>query len=63
MIENARINAEALEFMAAEGVQIHDLSAEDRAAWAAAMQPVWQELGTDLVGQDVMDRLKEIAAQ
>ncbi len=62
MIENARINAEALEFMAAEGVQIHDLSTEDRAAWAAAMQPVWQELGTDLVGGAVMERLQAIAA-
>lgn len=61
MAENTRINGEDLEFIAAEGVQVHQLNAEQRAAWAAKMEPVWQELGTELVGEEVMARLKEIA--
>lgn len=39
----------------------HRLDAEQRAAWAAKMQPVWQELGTELVGEEVMARLKDTA--
>lgn len=61
MTENTRINGEATKFMAGEGVQIHELSADQRAAWSNAMQPVWKELGEDLVGADVIARLKEIA--
>lgn len=61
MAENARINKEDTDYMAGEGVKINYLSAEQRAAWADAMQPVWKELGTDLVGEEVMTRLKEIA--
>lgn len=61
MAENDRINAADLEFMAGEGVQIHDLSEADRAAWVAAMAPVWKEMGSDLVGDEVLDRIKAIA--
>lgn len=60
MAENDRINAEDVAYMAGEGVNIHELTPEQRADWAAAMQPVWQELGTDLVGEEVTTRLKEI---
>lgn len=35
---------------------------DQRAAWVKAMQPVGQELGTELVGAEVMARLKTIAA-
>jgi len=61
MAENTRINGAAMEFIAGEGVGVHKLNTEQRAAWAAKMQPVWKELGTDLVGEEVMMRLKEIA--
>ncbi|GLQ35084.1 C4-dicarboxylate-binding periplasmic protein DctP [Amylibacter marinus] len=61
MSKNTEINGAAAEFMAGEGVGIHYLSDEQRAAWAEAMKPVWQELGNGLVGDDVMNRLKEIA--
>ncbi len=61
-MENAvRINAEAYEFIEGEGVQVHALSDDQRAAWVEAMQPVWHELGTELVGEEVMSRLREIA--
>lgn len=62
MSQASSLNDGDLEFMASEGVQIHDLTAEQRQAWIDAMQPVWQELGTDLVGEEVMARLKAIAA-
>jgi C4-dicarboxylate-binding protein DctP len=62
MGENERINGADLDYMAEQGVQIHDLSDEDRSAWIEAMQPVWQHLGTDLVGEDVMSRLKAIGS-
>lgn len=61
MKENIRINGEATKFMEEEGVKIHYLNDEQRAVWASAMKPVWQELGNELVGDEVMNRLKEIA--
>ncbi len=54
------INAEAMEFIASEGKGVHYLDDAQRAAWAAAMMPVWEELGTGIVGEEVMARLKEI---
>lgn len=62
MVENERINGTDLDYMAAQGVQIHDLSDENRSVWIEAMQPVWQHLGTDLVGEDVMSRLRAIGS-
>lgn len=62
MAENERINGADLDYMAEQGVQIHDLSDEDRSAWIEAMQPVWKHLGTDLVGDDVMSRLRAIGS-
>lgn len=61
-MENAiSINDDAMDYIAGEGVQVHALNDEQRAAWAAAMKPVWDELGTGLVGEEVMVRLKDIA--
>lgn len=61
MGQASSLNNGDLEFMAGEGVQVHDLTDDQRAAWIEAMQPVWQELGTDLVREEVMARLKAIA--
>lgn len=60
MAENDRINVEDLAYMKEQGVGIHELTPEQRADWAEAMQPVWKELGDDLVGEQVTARLKEI---
>ncbi len=61
MAKNTEINGSAAEYIAGEGVGVHYLNDEQRAAWAEAMKPVWDELGTELVGEEVMVRLKEIA--
>lgn len=42
------------------GVKIHKLTAEQRQQWVDAVKPVWQELGNDVVGDEVINRLKEI---
>ncbi|MCA2012174.1 TRAP transporter substrate-binding protein [Cereibacter sphaeroides] len=61
-IENAAAeNAAAYEAVATAGVPIHDLTAEQRAAWAEAMRPVWHEFGDEVVGEAVMSRLIEIS--
>lgn len=60
MAENEKINGEDVDFIASEGVAVHRLDATQRAAWSAAMKPVWDELGTAQVGEEVMARLKEI---
>ena len=60
-VKNDEINGAAAEYIAGEGVGVHYLDDEQRAAWAEAMKPVWDELGTELVGEEVMARLKEIA--
>lgn len=53
-------NQEALEFMQEQGVEVHDLSDEERQRWIDAVRPVWDELGVSLVGEEVMNRLIEI---
>ncbi|MBM9593885.1 TRAP transporter substrate-binding protein [Roseitranquillus sediminis] len=53
-------NAAALEEMAAAGATIHDLTPEQRGAWAEAMRPLWDDLGRELVGDGPMDRIIEI---
>lgn len=61
-MENAiTINDDAMTFIEGEGVGVHYLTDEQRAAWVEAMKPVWAELGDGLVGEEVMARLKEIA--
>jgi len=59
----AKINAEALEFISKSGTKVHKLNAEQTKAWQKAVTPVWKELGEDLVGAEVMTRLKKIAAE
>lgn len=54
-------NAAAYEKLAASGYTINKLSPEQRATWIEASRPVWQTYGVDLVGSEVIDRLKEIA--
>ena len=45
------------------GKPVHELNAEQKAAWAAAMRPVWTEFGVPLVGEPAMNRLMEIGAE
>jgi C4-dicarboxylate-binding protein DctP len=62
--ENAdKLNREANEKMRAAGVGVHALSPQQRQQWIDAMAPVWKKLGTDVVGDEVMTRLREIAAK
>lgn len=56
------INARDLEFFVAEGKAIHRLTPEQQVAWKDAMAPVWEEYGTQIIGEDAMARLTEIAA-
>lgn len=56
--ENTEVaNREAYEKMKAAGATIHDLTAEQRRAWAAAVKPVWSSIGDRLVGKEVMTRV------
>lgn len=60
----ARVNKESYDEIIAEGkAQVHDLTPEQRKAWQDAVAPVWKELGDDVVGAEVMARLKEISAK
>lgn len=59
--EALRVNDDDIAYIEAAGKTINRLDDTQRAAWASAMSPVWQELGYDLVGDAVMARLKEIA--
>ncbi|MBE9639621.1 TRAP transporter substrate-binding protein [Salipiger mangrovisoli] len=56
-----QINNQDLEFFASEGKQIHRLTEEQQAAWKDAMVPVWQKYGTEVIGEDGMNRLIEIS--
>lgn len=59
--ENAnKANEDAYVKMAAQGATINDLTPAQRKAWADAVKPLWNGLGTKLVGQDTMDRLATI---
>lgn len=58
-----RVNAEALRLIAKSDTRVHRLDASQKAAWQKAVSPVWKELGEDLVGKEVMDRLRKIAAE
>ena len=49
-----RINADARDAIAAEGHEVRDLTPEQRAAWQAAMQPVYDQFVND-IGQDVLE--------
>jgi C4-dicarboxylate-binding protein DctP len=56
----AEENRKARATMAAGGATIHELTPEQRKAWVDAVKPLWDSLGTELVGKDVMARLMEI---
>jgi C4-dicarboxylate-binding protein DctP len=45
----------------AAGVKLHELTPAQRQKWIDAMGPVWKKLGTDVVGDKVMARLRAIA--
>lgn len=53
-------NQAALKTIADAGVKIHRLNAAELAKWVEAVKPVWKELGTDVVGEKVMNHLIEI---
>ena len=61
--ENAAAeNAAGYQAMRDAGKPVHELDAEQKAAWSAAMRPVWDEFGVPLVGEAAMERLIEIGA-
>jgi C4-dicarboxylate-binding protein DctP len=61
--ENAsKENAAAYETVAAAGKTVNELTPDQRAQWVEAMKPVWVKFGDEVVGEEVMTRLKEIAA-
>lgn len=43
------------------GKKVHDLTPEQRAKWAEAVKPVWEQYGVKQVGADVMKRLRKVA--
>ena len=62
--ENAAAqNGQGYQAMLDAGKPVHELNAEQKAAWAAAMRPVWAEFGVPLVGEAAMARLIEIGAE
>lgn len=59
--ENAALeNAAGYQQMVDAGKKVNELTAEQRDAWAAAMKPVWEEFGDNVVGEAAMTRLREI---
>lgn len=58
--DTLRANAEAVEYMRAQGATIHTLPEAELDRWREAVRPVWAELGNPLVGADIMQRLEEI---
>ncbi|KPK17975.1 MAG: hypothetical protein AMJ67_12105 [Betaproteobacteria bacterium SG8_41] len=62
--ENAdKMNAAALKTIEASNTKVHRLNAAQKKAWQKAVAPVWKTLGEDVVGPEVMARLKKIGAQ
>ena len=57
----AKINSDAIKFIRGTKTKVHDLTPEQRKAWQEAVAPVWKTLGEDVVGKDVMARLKAIS--
>lgn len=62
--ENAdTMNAAALKTIEASNTKVHRLNADQKKAWQKAVSPVWKTLGEDVVGAEVMARLKKIGAE
>lgn len=59
--ESFKVNQEAKSAIIAAGGVVRELTAEQRAAWVAAMKPVWDEFVKD-VGQDNIDAAQAINA-
>jgi len=57
-----RENEEAYEKIRAAGKQIHTLNSEQLNLWKEKMRPVWNEFGSEIVGEKVMERLVEISS-
>lgn len=55
------VNDAAYKKLADTGYTIREITPEQRQTWIDASRPVWKTYGEDLVGTDVIDRLKEIA--
>lgn len=55
------LNEEANVKLLTAGVKLHTLTPAQRHKWVDAMAPVWKKLGTDVVGEKVMNRLRAIA--
>lgn len=53
----------SLEKMKAGGATIYDLTPQQRAQWVNAMKPLWNSVGVELVGKEMMDRILEITAK
>lgn len=54
---------DALKKMKDAGAHIYDLTPQQRTLWVDAMKPLWNTLGIELVGKDVMARILEITAK
>lgn len=59
----AKENQAAYDKIAKLGKPVHTLTPEQLAQWQEKMRPVWDEFGSALVGDEVMQRLIEISAQ
>ncbi|MCR9126580.1 MAG: DctP family TRAP transporter solute-binding subunit [Rhodobacteraceae bacterium] len=59
--ESTAVNAAAKAAIIEAGGVVRELSAEQRAAWVAAMKPVWEEFKSD-VGQENIDAAQAINA-
>ena len=57
--ESTRVNAEAKQAIIDAGGEVRELTAEQRAAWVAAMKPVWEKFA-DEVGQENIDAAQAI---
>ena len=53
--ESTAVNEKNKEYVIEAGTEVRTLSPEQRAAWVAAMKPVWDQFA-DGIGQDVIDK-------
>ncbi|MEN8893475.1 MAG: DctP family TRAP transporter solute-binding subunit [Planktotalea arctica] len=60
--ESTAVNASAKQSIIDAGGIVRELSTEQRAAWVAAMKPVWEEFKGD-VGQEIIDAAQVINAK
>lgn len=60
--ESSKVNEEAKQAVIAAGSEVRQLTAEQRAAWVAAMKPVWEQFADD-VGQENIDAAQAINAK